>query len=139
MAELLKEGKGTFVIKAVVCKTEDGEALRTKAGDRKVMIVLKVTDANNMTQTVYEHITMKASWKIESICKAVGMPHLYVSPDTCLDGLEPLDGRRGECTIVTQEAQNGYPECSKIGKYLPPKKGDQTPIAVLDVNDDIPF
>lgn len=144
MSDLLTPGRGTFRIKSVRNIDKQGDPLYTKNGDRKVMIVLEATDSKGLKADVFEHITIKAAWKIESICKAAQMPHLYISADNCLDGLEPLEGAVGDCMVGIQDAQNGYPANNVIKSYLPAKNKSVAPVnaPIIDyteLDESIPF
>lgn len=145
MDELLTPGKGRFRIKFVSTVDKEGKQRRAKNGDRKVLIIVEATDSKGAKADIFENITLKGAFKIENICKAAKMGHLYISSDNCLDGLDDLQGAMGDCVIGHQDAQNGYPACNKITKYTvskadPVKAKMNAPIESYEgLDQDIPF
>lgn len=120
MISLLQDGKGTFYIDDVSERDKNGKILKTKAGDRKVMVIIKVVDKDGKEGKVFEHLTTNAQWKIESMYKACGEIGLYIPNEEVLDRMAHLTGCSGECVLGTQEPQNGYSARTIIKKYLPP-------------------
>jgi len=143
--ELLTPGKGKFLIKRVKTHDNDGVVLETSKGDRKVMIVVDVTDAKGKKGTVFEHLTMNAAWKVELICKACNLGELFISDALCLDNLEGLEGAVGECIVGISEANGKWPEQTVVSKYIVPKATKAKTENVVneffgnDLEDQIPF
>ena len=113
MSDLLKEGEGRFYIKAAITQ-KNGQLLKTSKGDPKVMLIIEIFDKDGKYATHYEHLTAK-SWTKQDICEAVGRPDLYKSGS--IEGLEQLDGMRGECIIKTSD-DGSYGTRSVVDKYL---------------------
>lgn len=130
--KLLTPGKGKFLIKRVKTHDQDGFVLETKKGDRKVMIVIDATDAKGDKNTVFEHLTMNVAWKVEQICKACNMGHIFMSDATCLDNLDELEGSVGDCIIGISEADGQWPEKTIITKYVVPKASKVADTTVSD-------
>jgi len=141
--KLLTPGKGKFLIKRVKTHDNDGCVLETRKGDRKVMIVIDATDAKGHKSTVFEHLTMNVAWKVEQICKACNMGHVFKSDAVCLDNLDELEGSVGDCIIGISEANGQWPEKTVITKYVVPKAPKATDTTVSDffeeIEDQIPF
>ena len=146
--ELLTPGKGRFKIKRVKSVDDYSLPLTTKKGDRKVMLVIEATDNKGARASVFEHLTLNAAWKVELICKACNMAHLYLSSDTCLDNLDNLEGSVGECVIGLSEATDQWPSKTIIAKYIVPKVEKKTAANAISsadaffegvVDDEIPF
>lgn len=141
--ELLTPGKGKFLIKRVKTHDRDGVVLETKKGDRKVMLVVEATDSVGKKTPVFEHLTMNIAWKVEQICKACNLGHLFVSDALCLDKLEDLEGSTGECIIGISEGTHEWPEKTIITKYVVPKetkaKAPAEEVAAFFDDDQIPF
>lgn len=138
--ELLTPGRGRFYIKKVKSHDEYGLCLETKKGDRKVMMVIDVTDSNGKKGVVFEHLTMNIAWKVEAICKCVNMHHVFESDATCLDKLEDLEGCGGECIVGSSEATPEWPSKTIIAKYIVPKESKpKHPPIPADFDDSLPF
>ena len=140
MSDLLAVGKGTFSIKKVKSCDEYGEDLITKAGDKKIMLVIDLTDSMSASATIFEHLTARAAWKIEAICKSVGHAEVYKGEANCFSGIEAIESGRGNCMISHQEAANGYPAREQVAKYLLSKvEPVKVDYSTYDDDDDIPF
>jgi len=143
--ELLTPGKGTFLIKKAKLYDDYNQHLTTKNGDRKVLLVVDVTDSKGAKDVVFEHLTLKAAWKVEIICKACRHHELFISDALCLDKLDYLEGAVGECIIGHSEPSAQWPEKTIIAKWIVPKAAKtEKPIpdsAVKDFFEDeeIPF
>lgn len=142
--ELLTPGKGKFVIKRVKSEDDYGNELKTKNGDRKVFIVVDVTDAKGVKGVVFEHLTLKAAWKVEIICKACRLHELFVSDALCLDKLDALEGAVGDCIIGHSEDDGQWPVKNIITKWILPKATKAPPpseniVSEFFEDDDIPF
>jgi len=139
--KLLMPGKGKFLIKRVKTHDNEGIVLETKKGDRKVMIVIDATDAKGDKSTVFEHLTMNVAWKVEQICKACNMGHVFVSDAVCLDNLDELEGSVGDCIVGISEADGQWPEKTIITKYVVPKVSKVKEEVSTDqyIDDDLPF
>lgn len=146
--ELLTPGKGKFRIKRVKTHEEKvdqygvviNEPLKTKKLDRKVMLVVDVTDSKGNKGTVFEHLTMNISWKIEQICKACDMAQLYIPDSACFDRMHELEGCMGECIVGISEADAQWPEKTIIAKYVVPKAVKAPPVAFMaELDEELPF
>lgn len=144
--KLLQKGKGTFYIEEARTHDKEGKPLKAaSSGDRKVVLIVEVTDAVGGVTTVQEHLTLNAAWKIQNICKACNREDLFISNDHSLDNLEELEGERGECLLDIREAQNGYPSQTVIKKYKEHKFKTPAQVAKEEIpsyagmDDEIPF
>lgn len=148
--ELLTPGKGKFIVKRVKTHDDYNVPLMTKKGDRKVLLVIDVTDARGQKGVVFEHLTMKLGWKVEAICKACDLPELYIADDLCLDNLDGLEGAVGECLVGHSEPDPNWPVKNIISRYVYKKDKGKLGVqktklpsndAVVDefFDDEIPF
>ena len=136
---LLAEGDATFVVKKVYTTKKDGAPLVSSKGDPMVSIMLSVKDCNGEEGTLYDYFTPAMTWKVYSLCEAIGHPELY-QPEFDFDDVINCIGK----LKISIDSRPGYARRNNVKSYIKAKpKPTEQPMAEIVDNledmDSVPF
>jgi len=118
----LKGGFASFCIKNVKYSDANNELLRSKEGSRMIRVDMSVTDSEGFTDTIYEYMTSKTTWKNKQIEKVLGLRGKltdYLNGLSDASVLEHIIGESGMCAIKMDKSKDPrYEDKMVISAYL---------------------